>query len=286
MHVCVVLLQEHFVTDPFGEEFMGYIIAASSDVGISKNVNQDSLLVEEAVSDKGPVLFAAICDGMGGLANGEYASAIMTYALSEWFENVFPNVLSYVTDMPSLDDLKEGLTSTIIDTDRALKNFAFEHGGAAVGTTITGVLLVGNEYFTVNVGDSRVYKIGKTAVQLTHDHSLVQRMQDDGEITAEEARHHPRRNVLLQCVGATGDVVPDYTTGTFGNDELFMLCCDGFRHELSNEEFAHYLSPQRLKTEADLKKAAVGCINLNKKRMEKDNISVVLIRKGKEYRYA
>ena len=97
-------------------------------------------------------------------------------------------------------------------------------------------------------------------------------------MTPEEARVSPQRNVLLQCVGASGVIVPDFYVGEYKRDQVFMLCSDGFRHVISPSEFYERLNPFRMRTERSMQENAVYFTELNKARNESDNISVVLIR--------
>lgn len=131
----------------------------------------------------------------------------------------------------------------------------------------------------MNVGDSRVYKIdGQGMTQLTKDQTFVQKEIDAGRMTPDEARVHPQRNVLLQCVGASEVIIPEFTQGEYKSGEVYMLCSDGFRHVITEEEFYKLIDPEKMETERALKDAAVYCTELNKSRQEKDNISVVLLK--------
>lgn len=97
-------------------------------------------------------------------------------------------------------------------------------------------------------------------------------------MTPEEAKNHPRRNVLLQCVGASSVIEPDFYMGEYQCDSLFMMCSDGFRHVITPEEFYEKMRPEIMVTEEKMKETAVYFTELNKVRREDDNISVALIR--------
>ena len=97
-------------------------------------------------------------------------------------------------------------------------------------------------------------------------------------MTVEQARVHPQRNMLLQCVGASSVVVPDFFEGTFEKENVFMICSDGFRHLITEQEFCEMLDAKKLSTEATMQEIAVYCTELNKQRRENDNISVILIK--------
>ena len=97
-------------------------------------------------------------------------------------------------------------------------------------------------------------------------------------MTEEQARSHPQRNVLLQCVGASQVIIPDFYEGEYEEGNLFILCSDGFRHQISVDEFMKILSPQLLTDEKAMRDAAIYCTELNKQRKESDNISVIIIK--------
>ena len=99
-----------------------------------------------------------------------------------------------------------------------------------------------------------------------------------GRMTMEQALQDERRNVLLQCVGASDEVYPDLFFGDVEENAVYMLCSDGFRHEITQEEIYRGLQPSALLNESAMKQNAAALIELNKDRGERDNISVVLIR--------
>ena len=149
---------------------------------------------------------------------------------------------------------------------------------ASLGTTAVALLLVENVYYIINVGDSRVYYLKEGMNQMTADQTFVQREMDLGRMTLEEAKIHPKRNILLQCVGASSVIGPDFYVGEYQPDSVFMMCSDGFRHIIQPQEFYDRLKPELMATEEKLKEAAVYFTELNKSRREEDNISVALIR--------
>lgn len=259
---------------------MGFLSIVHSDVGIKKNTNQDSVLIKEASTDYGDVMLAVVCDGMGGLAKGEVASAALIRAFSGWFENVFPDILYNRRTEDGINrlELENELNLLAIDVNHRIA----EHGKqfhVAMGTTVALLLMAEGRYYTMNVGDSRVYKLDGTGLlQLTKDQTFVQKEIDQGRMTPEEAKVHPQRNVLLQCVGASEVIIPEFTCGEYRKNEIYMVCSDGFRHVITDEEFCKLMDPSKLGTEKEMSDAAIYCTELNKSRMEKDNISVALVR--------
>lgn len=259
---------------------MAFLSIVHSDVGIKKSTNQDSVLIKEAVTDYGGVFLAVVCDGMGGLAKGEVASAALVRAFSDWFEKSFPLFLYTNRTDEGINriELENDLNRMVLEVNRKIA----EHGlqsHVAMGTTLAMILFAEGRYYIMNIGDSRVYRVEKTRmVQLTKDQTFVQKEIDQGRMTPEEARNHPQRNVLLQCVGASEIIIPEFECGEYKKDELFMLCSDGFRHLITDDEFCKILDVDKMNTEKDMQDAAVYCTELNKSRLEKDNISVVLVK--------
>lgn len=253
---------------------MNFLTAVHTDVGIKKKTNQDAVLVKVADTDYGRVLLAVICDGMGGLAKGEVASATLIRAFSSWFEDRLPGLLKQgLTDEALCGEWDE----LIMEMNRKISDYGTDHR-LSLGTTAVGLLLVDTKYYIVNIGDSRVYQITDRLLQLTKDQTYIQREMDLGNMTYEEAMRDPQRNMLLQCVGASTEILPEYHTGTFEKNTVFMLCSDGFRHLVPPDELYQYLNPHILKTEEEMSGQAEYLTELNKYRKEPDNISVALIK--------
>lgn len=260
---------------------MKFTYAVHTDVGIRKATNQDSILVKHADTDNGEVFFAVICDGMGGLAKGEVASATLVRACSDWFDQVFPEIFYAAMQRGNLElsDLSQSWSEVLSETNRKIQVYGSANY-ASLGTTGIGMLLYNGQYFIFNVGDSRTYQIKHNVRLLSKDQTFVQREMDEGRMTPEEARVHPQQNVLLQCVGASPEVIPDFYTGQFEPDTVFMMCSDGFRHLISEEEFFSRMRPDQLGDQKNMKETLVYFTELNKQRNEKDNISVLLVRTG------
>ena len=239
---------------------MQYVIDAYSDIGIRKKVNQDALIIKQArTSSIGRVCFACLCDGMGGLSQGEIASASFVNRMGKWFEKEFPQLItaSDVTEdlsqqvMPSSDmagdiwrriEVQWGQIAR--QMNQGLKQYGFENG-IRLGTTVVAIILIENQYLIMSVGDSRAYQFNKKGLtQLTHDQSYVQQQMDLGRMTPQEAAASSQKSVLLQCVGASENVFPDFYRGTFDKKNYFLLCSDGLWRLLKPEEIIS-IAPQK-----------------------------------------
>lgn len=255
---------------------MEYTIAAYTDVGIQKESNQDSFCVRRAaVPGGGELLMAVVCDGMGGLQKGEVASAAAVRTFGGWFDGNLDR-------LPALcgrgfEPVRHQWEDLIRDLHSRLLAYARDRR-VQLGTTLTAFLACGSRYLTVNVGDSRIYENQRQLRQLTQDQSLVAREIASGRITGEEARHHPQRNVLLQCLGAGAAVTPVFTEGTLLSGAVYLLCSDGFVHELSPAELGEALLPLRLGTREAMTETLTGLTETCKRRGETDNITAVLVK--------
>ena len=254
---------------------MKYVSGLYTDVGIKKKTNQDSLLLQHAETKYGEVVFAVVCDGMGGLQNGELASAEMINRFSEWFKQSFPALIANGT--LDAESLRLGWLDILHTGDDDISRYG-SHNGYNLGTTVTCILIFGNQYFVANIGDSRVYMISDNIYQITKDHTVIQQKIDQGLLTIEEAENDPSRNVLLQCIGASDYVEPDFFTGTVVPNICFMLCCDGFRHVVAPSEFYTYLNASQMVSTEAIESMLMQLTETIKGRGETDNISAIVIR--------
>jgi serine/threonine protein phosphatase PrpC len=253
---------------------MKYMISASTDIGIRKKTNQDSLFVKIADTTLGKAVFAVVCDGMGGLSKGELASATVVRAFRDWADNELP-YLRMNSFKPRT--IKNHWKRLIESQNQRIFNYGARHGLKA-GTTAVAMLITESAYFIINAGDSRAYEITDKITQLTHDQTYVAQQIKQGIITEEQAEYHPRKNVLLQCVGASRSVEPEMYNGTTRHNAIYMLCSDGFRHTVKPNELFDHLNPEDLTDAGKMESASNYLIKINKQRRESDNISVALIR--------
>lgn len=252
---------------------MGFITGFCSETGTTKRVNQDSLCIKHARTPEGEIVLAVICDGMGGLSKGELASATVIRGFADWFGRELPALVrSHETE-----GVPKQWTRLIQEQNQKL----WEYGKAnqvELGTTLTAMLMFEQgKYFIAQVGDTRAYELGTQITQLTEDQSYVAREVKRGNMTPEQARIDSRRNVLLQCIGASTQVMPDITQGNVKTGNSYLLCSDGFRHELSEEEILREVGRGDVSDSTAITRLLTGMVHLNEERGEKDNISALLI---------
>lgn len=203
--------------------------AAVSHVGKIRSNNQDS-------GYAGAHLFL-VADGMGGHAGGDVASAIAAKRVAE-------ADVEYAT----AEDAQFALQSALIAANGLLAETVFEHSElTGMGTTVSGILRVGDKVAMAHIGDSRVYRFhdGKLE-QISSDHTFVQRLVDSGRITAEEAAVHPRRSVLMRVLGDV-DAAPEIDTAIFDvrSGDRWLLCSDGLSSYVSEEKISTILQTVR-----------------------------------------
>lgn len=254
---------------------MEFIISAATDVGTKKKTNQDSLLLKKFETHLGNVVFAVLCDGMGGFDKGEVASASVIRAFEHWAEEQLP----YVSEEEYYNHIiREQWITLVQDLNEKIMNFGRTRG-IKLGTTIVAMVITPKKYFLLNVGDSRAYQISSNTVkQLTKDQTFIAREVESGRMTMDQAVNDPRKNVLLQCVGASDRVFPDVFFGETEKDMIYMFCSDGFRHEITEEEIHRKLNPQALTEEKNMDSNIRYLIDLNIRRNETDNITAAVVR--------
>lgn len=253
---------------------MNFIVSANTDIGLTKSTNQDSLSVKVINTNQGRMVFAVLCDGMGGLEKGEVASASLVRAFDTWARNELP----LLCNAPIEDSvIRTQWEKIITEQNETIKAYGARQG-VKIGTTVVVMLLTQTRYYILNVGDSRAYELTTSIKQITDDQTFVAREVALGNMTEEQARVDERRSVLLQCVGASDAVYPDMFFGDVATNAVYMLCCDGFVHEITSDEMFQKLQPSILLDDNTMNQNSLELINLIKQRQERDNISVLLVR--------
>lgn len=264
---CCILKKER-------KDSLNFIVTASTDIGLTKKTNQDSFVARTFNTKQGKIVMAVLCDGMGGLSKGEIASASVVHAFSKWADIQLPALC----ENKILDSsIQKDWTNIAIEYNQKIKDYAASYG-TNMGTTVTAMLLTENRYYILNIGDTRAYEITNQISLLTKDQTVVAREVEMGNLTWEAAEKDARRSVLLQCIGASDEVYPDMFYGETKQNAVYMICSDGFRHEITANEILEYLNPAVMLDSTSMKQNMNSLIELNKQRQERDNISVISIR--------
>lgn len=252
---------------------MRYTVMCDSDVGRARKNNQDAVVVKHVSASSREVVFAVLCDGMGGLEEGEVASTSVVMTFLKWFDSFY---------MPKINEFDEATVFSnwqyIINS---INSKLYQYGnrqGIKVGTTVTVLLVCNMEYYILNIGDGRVYELTDHITQLTEDHSVVAREVKQGRLSPQEARYDSRRNQLLRSVGVTKETKADFFKGQVLGGAVYMLCCDGIHNKIYDEEILYYFHPQIMTNKNVMKNNIRFVLELNKYRQENDNMSVILIK--------
>ncbi len=215
-----------------------------------------------------PILFA-VSDGMGGALAGEVASRMAVDIVSD----LLPQLKDH-EDYAGLP-LAEQLRVSIEQANTAIHRESFTNPACrGMGATFTAAALQDHQIFFAQVGDSRAYLIRNAAIQLiTKDQSIVQQLIDMGEITEEEATKHPRRNIILQALGAVREVDVVVNDLELCEGDLILLCSDGLSGKMSAEEMKEIVL-----TAENIEAACQSLTDLANERGGEDNITTILIK--------
>ena len=251
-------------------------VAASTNAGTRKKVNEDACCIEVAQTPLGEVLMAIVCDGVGGLSRGNVASSTVIDRFVRWFEGELPMLMGGMVEAGAFDfALVKAVWGTMLQSQNDLIRTHGIKAGGRLGTTFTGIIACGGHYLAGHVGDCRAYRMNPIAFeQITEDQSLVAKQLAAGEITEEEARKRPK-NVILQSVGTERVVKPVFYEGSVHADDLFVICCDGAYHRVENGGIRHLFQRLDYRDEAAMGAACDTLLRTDMDYGEKDNLTVL-----------
>ncbi|PTX61226.1 protein phosphatase [Melghirimyces profundicolus] len=232
--------------------------------GRVRDYNEDSVGLFQ--SDHG-VPVAVVADGMGGHQAGDVASQTVVRVIQQKLHALTPEM--------GTDERRDGILDAVEAANREVYKMASQNKGyKGMGTTVIASILGKEEVVLAHIGDSRAYLLHDDGLyQLTEDHSLVNILKKHGEITEEEARVHPQRNVIVRAVGTNDEVEADLIVTPWYKGDTLLICSDGLYNMVSVDEIGTVLTSRlSIREKADL---------LVEKALEAggtDNISVVLVR--------
>lgn len=235
----------------------------ATDVGRARQVNEDrcdsGTLGEHAV-------WAIVCDGLGGMSDGSVASSTAVDIIGNTVKALFRS------DMQQ-QEIFELLRSALYIANTAIHDRVSSNGHeGGMATTAVVAVVVHSQIHVAYVGDSRAYLYsGGELRQITTDHSVVRYLVESGEITENEARNHPQRNLITRALGAEPAVEVDFVSEGFVNGDILLLCSDGLTNHVTDKQIAAILEEGRSET------AARRLVDAANKLGGSDNISVVLI---------
>lgn len=233
-----------------------------TDIGRVRPTNEDSAGCFSAEN----FTLLAVCDGMGGHRNGEVASSLCLRTLKNEFGDIHEELTPFKA--------KRLLGHCLADANQAIYEMSQNNYACfGMGTTAVVAIVLKDETIIANIGDSRLYRLGKGRAvlkQVTHDQSYVQRLLDRGKIKKSEAANHPNKNIITNAVGIKPKLKVDYTT--IPNDySCLLLCSDGLYNMISDQVMTRIL-----KKDDSLQVKCLSLINTANDMGGADNISVAL----------
>lgn len=234
-----------------------------TDVGRVRPNNQDAFICG-ALSEN--ATYAVVCDGMGGVGGGQIASAKAVQVVADRLVDTY-------RDNMNANSIRNMMESAVAAANAAVFDMACANNDLrGMGTTVVAAIATKNKLHIVHIGDSRAYLIYEKKIeQITRDHSIVQAMVEKGELTAAEAKHHPRKNLITRALGVEKVVEPDYTERPFPENGLLLICTDGLTNVIDPEEIFRIVRTTALDQLADRLTVVANT------RGGSDNITVALI---------
>lgn len=255
---------------------MKYLTSVYWERGRVAAVNQDSLVLLQVLTAKGRVLMAAVCDGMGGLDRGEYASGYVTGRLQEWF---YESLLRAVRTKKPYWVIRRSLERLVYHMQEQLSLYG-RRENVRLGTTMTVFVLWEKTYLLWHLGDSRAYRLRESGRSASTRHGFV--MGRNGKsVTGIECMtrdHIKGRNQLTKCVGSFGYEKPEFKMGVLRSGQAVLLCSDGFRNRIDETELADVLRPEQIREEEQIVRRLREIGDACMKRGERDNLSAVYVK--------
>lgn len=218
-------------------------IVAKTDKGRVRDSNQDAYAVGEFPDE---VAWAVVCDGMGGAAGGNIASALAVKVISDKINASYRENMRDSSIKNMLDSALVAANIEVYDMSDAKPELK------GMGTTVVCAIVRDGYAFIAHAGDSRAYIFdGTTLTQVTTDHSVVQNLIDKGEITKEQALNHPNKNLITRAIGVDKNIDIDFDEVCLGENEFLILCTDGLTNYVTDDELIDEVSDGRYYAFAD-----------------------------------
>lgn len=232
---------------------------SKTDIGRKREVNQDYVFVSDNPLGNLPNLLV-VADGMGGHNAGDLASRFTVEVLKKEIEE-------------SIEDGPEAIMKKAIQSaNYQVRELAAKDGKLkGMGTTLVVATVIEHTLYFANIGDSRLYLLNDEIRQLSRDHSFVQEMVRLGGINAEEAKHHPDKNIITRAIGAKEKVEIDFFEYRLKKGDIILMCTDGLSNMLEDEEIFHIVKSSR-----DIVEAVERLIEKANENGGGDNIGVIV----------
>ncbi len=233
-----------------------------SDKGLVRSSNQDAFAI--GTMDDGSS-WAVVCDGMGGANGGNVASRLAVDHFSASLKAGYRSDMSESSVKNLLETAVNAANIRVFDKSRESKELN------GMGTTVVAVLIIGNTAYFTHAGDSRAYSLSNGEfTQITRDHSIVQSMIENGKLTPDEARFHPRKNVITRALGVEETITPELNVYDLCEGDKLLLCTDGLTNFVDSDTIVSVL-------ESDAEPKAEALVDVANKNGGGDNITAVVI---------
>ena len=243
-------------------------IGAKSDVGKSRENNEDNFYVSDDIQ----IPLYIVADGMGGHKAGEIASSMAI----EIIENNFSQKKNNLSDK---DEVIKSIKGSIEEANTKIYLKSIQNKDLkGMGTTITLAYILDDNIYLGHVGDSRAYLISDGNInQITEDHSFVNELVKSGSITKEEAKNHPKKNMITRAVGSSSIIEMDLIVKEYNENDILVLCSDGLTNMITDFEIL-----ETFKDKDSMQSASEKLVRLANGKGGLDNITVVAIKLHKK----
>lgn len=259
-------------------------------IGPDKQFNEDYMeFSSNTIEIQNDVHIFIIADGMGGHAFGDVASFSAVNFLMKWWN-------SKVRMHHSIAGFYKDCQKNIIDVFQKINQRLIEIGkleNSNIGTTLSVLIVAGNEYFICHIGDSRIYRFRTTThndmsddtidlkqnkpfIQLTKDHSWASMQIENGSMTRAEAESHSKAHLLTQCIGIKGSILPYTTSGSLSENDHFLLCSDGF-YSLFTDGVIKKQWKDKLADQSGVQEITDHFYTLSKAAKYHDDVSILIV---------
>jgi len=236
-----------------------------TDCGESRNQNQDAFHLEVLHENTRGML--AVCDGMGGANSGNVASLVAVNAFTG-------NLRSALGEDMEIGDLRNALLEAVKEANRQVYEKArSDMAYYGMGTTLVSAVATSDLAVVANVGDSRAYIIDDEGIErITRDHSVVEDLLYRGELSHEQAKSHPSKNLITRALGTENEVSPDIFSVDLRPGDFLLLCSDGLTNVLEDMEILYEVLHG-----GDPSSCCERLVAMSNERGGPDNITIILL---------
>lgn len=243
--------------------------AGKTDVGRVRSHNEDNLLIPEEIP------LAVVSDGMGGHACGEVASQITVDVIGEFYRRTAEEkARTWPFRVPQIEIEKNRMTLAVkLANSQIFDTAAAEKDKKGMGCTVESIFFAQGRFYIGHVGDSRVYRIRNGSIQLmTEDHSLLNDWKRMKEMSGDEIRNFPHRNVVVRALGLAEHVAVDVVVEEYAIDDIYLMCSDGLNDMLEDDEILEIVEAKKKRLDG----ACSALVDAANEAGGKDNITVLL----------